>query len=212
MRKNFWWNKKCSKENCMYKRVFKPVFDLLFSAMVLLAISPILLAAMVWIKLDTPGPIFFLQERLGLNGSTFKVIKFRSMTDKKREIHHQIFQDDPEVTRSGLFLRKTKIDELPQFINVMLGDMSVVGPRPCLPAVRSKYKSEDSEKRFSVKPGVTSLAGVKGSIYLTWAEKFYYDRVYAENIYFLNDLKIILKTVLVVFVGEKRFLERPKLD
>lgn len=196
----------------MYIRVFKPIFDLLFSIIVLLAISPIFLVAMIWIKLDTLGPVFFLQERLGLNGNIFKVIKFRTMTHKEREVHHQVFQDDPEVTRSGSFLRKTKIDELPQFINVMLGDMSVVGPRPCLPAVRSKYRSKDSEKRFAVKPGVTSLAGVKGSIYLTWAEKFYYDRIYTENISFINDLKIIFKTVLVVFLGEKRFLEKPKLD
>ncbi|MBU1563998.1 MAG: sugar transferase [Proteobacteria bacterium] len=196
----------------MYHTVFKRLFDLIFSTLVLLAISPILLVAMLWIKLDTPGPVFFLQERLGLNGNIFKVIKFRTMTHKPREVHHQVFQNDPEVTRSGSFLRKTKIDELPQFINVVFGDMSVVGPRPCLPVVRSKYRSVDSEKRFTVKPGVTSLAGVKGSIYLTWVEKFYYDRIYAENIKFTNDLKIIFKTVLVVFLGEKRFLEKPKLD
>ena len=187
----------------------KRIFDVLFASLILALVSPILLTVMILIKRQKDGPIFFLQERLGKHGRPFDVIKLRTMTHKKRDVHVPVYEGDPDVTRLGAFLRRSKIDELLQFVNVLLGDMSVVGPRPCLPVIRTKYRNSFSEKRFDVKPGVTSLAGVKGSIYLNWDEKFYYDKIYAENVSFANDIRIILKTILVVFLGEKRFYEKP---
>ena len=120
----------------------------------------------------------------------------------------KVFKDNPEVTKVGYYLRRFKIDELPQFINVLLGTMTIVGPRPCLTNIEHLY-NEDTKYRFQVKPGVTSLAGVRGSIYLSWPEKWHYDRVYVEKANLLLDIKIIIKTVLVVFLGEKKFLKVP---
>lgn len=186
----------------------KRVFDILFSTTVLIMVMPILLIAILLIFFTSKGPIFFFQERLGLNQKVFKVFKLRTMTHKIRTTHVQIFEGNPEVTKVGFYLRKYKIDELPQFFNVLMGDMSIVGPRPCLPNIQHLH-DENTKYRFLVKPGITSLTGVKGSIYLTWPQKWYYDKVYVEKQTFLFDLQIIAKTVLVVLMGEKKFLETP---
>lgn len=187
---------------------FKRIFDLLFAISVLVIVGPVLLISIILLKLESKGPAFFFQDRLGLNGKVFKVFKLRTMTHKKREVHQQILKDNPEVTKVGYYLRRFKIDELPQFINVLLGTMSIVGPRPCLTNIEHLY-TEDTKFRFLVKPGVTSLAGVRGSIYLSWPDKWYYDKLYVQNASLFLDLKIIVKTVLVVFVGEKKFLKLP---
>ncbi len=186
----------------------KRLFDIMFSLSVLLLVSPILILSIILIVTTSKGPIFFFQDRLGLNEKVFSVFKLRTMTHKIRKTHVQVFDGNPEVTNVGKYLRKYKIDELPQFINVILGDMSIVGPRPCLPNIQHLF-DENTKYRFQVKPGVTSLAGIKGSIYLTWSQKWYYDKEYVLNYSFLLDVKIILKTILVVFLGEKRFLEIP---
>src|SRR5690606_22776707 len=110
----------------------------------------------------------------------------------KRVKENQVFKNNPNITRVGYYLRRFKIDELPQIINVIKGDMSVVGPRPCLSTIQDKF-DENTHYRFQLKPGLTSIAGVSGSIYLSWPEKWLYDKNYVENISFLLDLKIILK-------------------
>lgn len=192
----------------MFKLV-KRLFDILFSTLVLVMVMPVLLLGIVLVYTTSKGPIFFFQERLGLNEKVFKVFKLRTMTHKIRKTHVQVYEGNPEVTRVGYYLRKYKVDELPQFINVLIGDMSVVGPRPCLPNIQHLY-DENTKIRFKVKPGITSLTGVKGSIYLTWPQKWYYDKVYVEKQSLWFDIKIILKTIFVVLMGEKRFLEVPK--
>lgn len=189
-------------------KLSKRLFDILFSLTVLIMVSPILVIAIILVYITSKGPVFFFQERLGLHEKIFKVFKLRTMTHKVRKTHIQIFEGNPEVTKVGFYLRKYKIDELPQFFNVLMGDMSIVGPRPCLTNVQHLY-DENTKFRFLVKPGVTSLAGVKGSIYLTWPQKWYYDKLYIENQSIIFDLKIIMKTVLVVLMGEKKFLKTP---
>lgn len=185
--------------------MFKRVFDIIFSFLVLIFLAFPLVVVAILIKLDSKGPVFFVQDRMGQGKKKFKLIKFRTMTDKERSPSGEVFLDHPEITKVGKFLRRFKIDELPQFFNVLKGDMSVVGPRPCLESTYHKFKDENTDYRFLVKPGVTSNAGVKGSIFLSWPEKWSLDREYAENASFLYDLKTILKTILVVIFGEQKF-------
>lgn len=186
----------------------KRLFDIAFALSVLCLTSPILIIAMVLLRLETRGPIFFYQKRLGLNRKEFGILKLRTMTHRDRKIHEKIVPNHPEVTKVGWYLRRYKIDELPQFINVLMSDMSIVGPRPCVNGIEHLY-NEDTASRFLVKPGVTSLAGVSGSIYLTWPEKWHYDKFYVENANFGLDIRIIVKTIAVVFLGEGRFLKAP---
>lgn len=188
----------------IYKRFFKPLIDYLLAIMGIILVLPILILTAILIKLESPGPIIFTQERLGLNFKVFKVYKFRSMTHKKREFDKQIFEGDPEVTKLGNYLRRLKIDELPQLFNILKGDMSLVGPRPSLPNLKDKF-NEDGEYRVKVKPGVTNLAAVNGSIYLSWPERWVFDRYYVENLSFKLDLEIMFKTIIVVFMGEDYF-------
>ncbi|WP_194778184.1 sugar transferase [Pararhodonellum marinum] len=189
----------------MYSSIFKRIFDLIFTTIILVIISPILLISALLIKIDSKGPVFFTQLRMGKNKHQFEIIKFRTMTHKQRNFAGQTFPDDPEITRVGKFLRRFKIDELPQFFNVLMGDMSIVGPRPCLKSTYEKFKDESTDFRFQVYPGVTSNAGTSGSIYLSWPEKWNLDKKYVENVSFSYDLSIILKTIMVVFVGENKF-------
>lgn len=191
--------------------IFKRVFDFFFALVVLIVTSPIIIVALILTRIESPGPIFFTQERLGYKKKIYKVLKIRTMTHKKREVHVQILKGNSEVTKVGAFLRRTKIDELPQFINVLLGDMSVVGPRPCLPTITNLF-DDNTPYRFEVRPGVTSLAGVKGSIYLSWPEKWLYDRIYVEKMSLFLDFKIIINTILVVLLGEEKFLVRPNVE
>ena len=198
-------------KNSLYRNYFKYVFDRLVGLIGLIIVSPVLIISAILIKLDSRGPVFFMQERWGLNQEKFKVYKFRTMTDKKRNFGNQVYKDNAEITKVGRILRRYKIDELPQLINVVKGDMSIVGPRPCIPVV-TQYYNENTYYRFQVRPGLTSTAGVNGSIYLTWDEKWYYDKEYVENLSFMLDMKIILKTFLVVLFGEEKFLKRPKSE
>lgn len=160
------------------------------------------------IKLDTRGPAFFTQKRQGKHKKEFGVLKFRTMTHKKRDIR-QTYNTDSEITNVGYYLRRFKIDEMPQILNVLIGDMSIIGPRPCLPNTTEKYGLDDY--RFKVRPGLSSIAGVNGSIYLTWEEKWWYDKFYVENLSLTLDLKIFFKTFLVIILGEEKFLNKPKM-
>jgi undecaprenyl phosphate N,N'-diacetylbacillosamine 1-phosphate transferase len=180
----------------------KRLFDFIISSAVLVLLSPLLFFSVVMIKVTSKGPIFFMQERLGKNGRLFQVYKFRTMTAKVRRFDVQVDSSNSEVTLFGKLARRLKIDELPQLLNVLKGDMSLVGPRPCLPSLQNEF-NEDGSARLLVRPGLTGLAQVSGNIYLSWEERWKLDRKYVENQSLFLDLKIILRTVAVVVLGEK---------
>ena len=192
----------------MYKLFLKRLFDIIFSIIVIIIlIVPFVIIAFL-IKVNTKGPVFFIQERFGLHKKKFKMIKFRTMTNIKRDLTKQTYQDNSEITFIGKYLRRFKIDELPQFFNVFWGSMSTVGPRPCLEQTYNSFKDENTDDRFKVNPGVTSNAGVSGSIFLSWEEKWLLDKDYVSSLSFYNDMLIISKTIVVVFIGEDKFLNK----
>jgi lipopolysaccharide/colanic/teichoic acid biosynthesis glycosyltransferase len=193
----------------IYKNYIKRFFDIIFSILIIIILLPVWLVVSIIILLDDFGPIFFIQDRLGMNGTIFKIIKFRTMRVNKNRIETQVFNDNPEVYSFGRFLRRFKIDETPQIINVLKGDMSLIGPRPCLPTLRAKF-NENGEKRLKVRPGLTGLAQVNGNIYNSWEKRWEYDAYYVDNLSFLMDLNIFLKTLIVVLFGEKYIIERKR--
>lgn len=195
----------------MYSKFFKQIIDFIFALVVSLLLLVPFLVIFLLIKLDSKGPVFFLQTRLGKDKKEFKIVKFRTMVNKKRALDGQVYKDNTEITRVGKYLRRFKIDEMPQIFNVLLGDMSIVGPRPCLPGVMDKFNLNDSY-RFMVKPGLSSMAGVNGSIFLTWEEKWWYDKYYVEHLNFLLDVSIVIKTFLVIIFGEEKYLKKPKIE
>lgn len=194
----------------MYRSFIKIFFDFLLSAIICLLLIPFFILIYIAIKLDSKGDFFFFQQRLGENGKLFEVFKIRTMTDKPREATQEILKGNAEVTKVGAILRRLKIDELPQIINILKGDMSFVGPRPCMPILQEEF-NEDGKRRIEVRPGLTGLAQTKGNIYLTWKERWKYDRYYVENMNFLLDIQIVTKTVLIVFIGEEKFLKKPNV-
>lgn len=182
----------------------KRLTDLIISLLLLILLSPILILCTLSIKLGDKGPIFYKQQRVGLNGSFFEILKFRSMSvNENREIG-QTFNTDPEITWIGRLMRRTKIDELPQLINVVKGDMGLVGPRPCL-IITYEEMPEWAKERFKVRPGMTGLAQINGNIFLSWEERWKYDIQYVKTLSILNDIKIVFKTILVVIFGEDKF-------
>lgn len=192
----------------MYRKFFKRFFDIVLAFGALCLLSPILSLVYILVKLDSRGPFLFTQDRLGYRGKVFQVYKIRTMTDEQREITGEIVKGNAEVTRVGNVLRRLKIDELLQLINILKGDMSIVGPRPGLASQISEL-NEDGKVRLMVRPGLSGLAQINGNIYLTWPERWKYDRKYVENVSFLLDVKIILKTLLIVIVGENKFVNKP---
>ena len=196
----------------MYRNFFKPLIDFLVAFMILLVVLiPLLLIAML-ILVESNGPLFFKQERVGKDLKFFKVFKFRTMTNEKRTVGSTPIIGKAEgVTRVGYYLRRFKIDELPQLLNVLLGDMSLIGPRPSVPE-QLKQMSEEEKHRYSVRPGLTGLAQINGNIHLSWKERFVYDLQYVNHVTFWNDLKIIFRTVFIVILGEKKFLNKPVID
>jgi len=177
--------------------MIKQLFDIIFSMVVLIICSPFLLLISFLILIIDGKPILFKQSRSGLNQHTFNFYKFRTMKNKKSE-HGSILQDSDRITHLGRFLRKTSLDELPTFINVLKGEMSVVGPRPLLEKYLSRY-DDFQIRRLEVKPGITGLAQIKGRNSLPWDEKLSYDVYYVDNQNFFRDIKIILITIISVF-------------
>jgi undecaprenyl phosphate N,N'-diacetylbacillosamine 1-phosphate transferase len=165
-------------------------------------LMPLFTVVAVLIKISSKGPLFYTQERLGFQGRVFKLFKFRSMTDSKRDTSVQIHRSNPDVTWIGIIIRRFKIDELPQLFNVLLGDMSLVGPRPCLEATQKDFNI-DGYKRLLMRPGMTGLAQVNGNVLLDWPARWALDREYVENVSLLLDIKIIVKTFLIVVLGEQ---------
>lgn len=188
----------------MYTVFIKQIIDRLIALITLLFLSLLLIVVSFLIKLTSKGSVFFTQNRLGKNAKVFKLYKFRTMTDKFRKVDREILKGDAEVTKVGAILRRFKIDELPQLINVLKGDMSLVGPRPCMPELQDSF-NEDGKYRIRVLPGLTGLAQVNGNIYLSWPQRWKYDREYVENISFLYDVSIILKTFGIILFGEEKF-------
>lgn len=182
----------------------KRLFDILSAGIGIVAASPLFALAALAIRIDTLGPIFFRQERLGRNGRRFEVIKFRTMTHREAIDQHaeEVVEGntDARITRAGRILRVTSIDELPQLINVLKGDMSLVGPRPILPE-QLEVVPEDKKARFDVRPGITGLAQVRGRRSLDWMDQLSYDCEYARNNTLLNDIGILFRTVWVVATG-----------
>lgn len=180
----------------MYKNFFKRIFDIVASGGALILLSPVLLYIAYLVKTRLGSPVLFTQIRPGKDGKLFKMYKFRSMTDERNE-NGELLPDDVRLTEFGKKLRATSMDELPELINIFKGDMSVVGPRPQL--VRDMVFFTDEEmKRQSVYPGLTGLAQICGRNNITWKEKFAYDLEYIKDINFLEDMRIIYRTVFKV--------------
>jgi exopolysaccharide biosynthesis polyprenyl glycosylphosphotransferase len=183
--------------------MLKEVFDKAIAIISLIILSPFLIIISVLIKLDSQGPVFFVQKRVGLKGKLFNSIKFRTMVHKaaKRGLGLNIKQDDERITRIGKFLRQWSLDELPQLINVVKGDMSIVGPRPTLPYQVERY-NDFQRKRLLVKPGITGWAQVNGRNAISWEERIKLDVWYVDNWSWWLDFKIMLKTFAVVIKRE----------
>ncbi|WP_029753281.1 MULTISPECIES: sugar transferase [unclassified Pseudoalteromonas] len=180
--------------------MIKYLFDLTVSIIVFLILLPVILLVAALIRIKLGSPILFTQDRPGLNGKVFKMMKFRSMLDAKDK-HGNLLPDNERMTKFGAFLRSTSLDELPGLFNVIKGDMSLVGPRPLLVQYLPLYNSEQA-KRHNVRPGITGWAQVNGRNAIGWDEKFKLDVWYVENKSFLLDIKILLLTVKKVFVRE----------
>ena len=184
----------------MYKKILKRVFDFLFSLLGLIILSPVFLIVGIMIATKQGRPEFFTQQRPGLHGRAFNIIKFRTMTNA-RDASGNLLPNEQRHTRFGRFLRSTSLDELPELINVLRGDMSLVGPRPLLMQYLPLYNKEQA-RRHDVRPGITGWAQVNGRNAISWEEKFEYDVWYVDNLSFLLDLKIIFLTIKSVFRRE----------
>ena len=184
----------------MYKNFIKRILDIILSFLALVILSPLLILTAFLIRIKLGAPVFFKQPRPGKNEKIFGILKFRTMTDAKDE-NGNLLPDEIRLTRFGQFLRSTSIDELPELLNILNGDMSIVGPRPLLVQYLERY-NEEQKHRHDVKPGLTGLAQVNGRNGITWEEKFHYDLEYVKNITFYGDCKIIFQTVMKVFGRE----------
>ncbi|MDP4160407.1 MAG: sugar transferase [Bacillota bacterium] len=201
-------------EYSRWQLALKRLLDLFVVVILLAILSPLWLIIILWIRSDSSGPAIFKQTRIGLGGKPYTIYKFRTMVqnaealmkerlEKVKDLENFVFQekDDPRITRSGRFLRKTSLDELPQLLNILIGNMSLVGPRPEVPELVKLYTPEQ-QQRLNVLPGVTGLAQVNGRSELTLGETMAYDLDYVRIWSFWLDLKILWKTIFVVFTGK----------
>ena len=184
----------------MYRRFFKRFLDIVLSACALLVLSPVLLITAFLVRIKLGSPVIFCQARPGKDEKIFQLYKFRSMTDQ-RDAQGNLLPDEVRLTSFGKKLRATSLDELPELWNILKGDMSIVGPRPLLVRYLPRY-SQEQRRRHKVRPGLTGLAQVNGRNLLTWEDKFRYDVEYVDNLNFLLDVRIILKTVGKLFARE----------
>lgn len=184
----------------MYQIIFKKLIDFLCSLILILLLSPLIILITIALFFANQGKPFFLQNRPGKHEKLFNIIKFKTMNDKKDDSGN-LLSDEIRLTKIGKFVRKTSIDELPQLLNVLLGDMSLVGPRPLLPQYLPLY-NEFQQRRHLVKPGMTGWAQVNGRNAISWKQKFDYDIWYVDNLSFILDIKIVLLTIKKVFIAE----------
>ena len=181
----------------MYAKYIKRILDLILSLMALIVLMPLMIIIGILVRINLGSPIIFKQKRPGKNEKVFTLYKFRTMTDK-RDIDGNLLPDEYRLTKFGKFLRSTSLDELPELINIIKGDMAIVGPRPLL-VEYLPYYTEEEKHRHDVRPGLTGLAQVNGRNAISWEEKFLEDLEYIKNMSVKNDIKIIFKTVGKVF-------------
>ena len=190
------------KDKFKFYLVIKRIFDVVISLIALIILSPILLIVAIAIKIESKGPIIFKQQRIGKGGKVFNIYKFRSMIVGAEKMGTGVYskKGDSRVTKVGKFIRMTSIDELPQLVNILKGEMSIIGPRPVLTYHPWKYEeyTEEQLKRFNVRPGVTGWAQVHGRKDVEWHERIKLDVYYVENISFWLDVKIFFKTIIQV--------------
>ena len=184
----------------MYKKFIKRIIDIIFSLTCLIVLSPVMLVVAILVRLNLGKPIFFVQERPGKDEKIFKIYKFRSMNNNTDAIGN-LLPDDERLTKFGKMLRATSLDELPELINILKGEMSLIGPRPLAVSYLPYYKPEE-KRRHSVRPGLTGLAQINGRNALGWDERFRLDVEYVDNLSFILDLKIFFKTFKKVITKE----------
>lgn len=184
----------------MYKFFLKRLFDFLIALIALIILAPVFIIVMVLLYFANQGKPFFVQARPGLNEKIFYIIKFKTMNDKK-DTDGNYLPDAERLTRVGSFIRKTSLDELPQLINVLKGDMAIIGPRPLLPQYLSLY-NETQRRRHTVRPGITGWAQVNGRNAISWTKKFELDVWYVDNLSLAVDCKVILLTIKKVIIRE----------
>ncbi|MFA9468195.1 sugar transferase [Streptococcus sp. E24BD] len=177
----------------LYEKYFKRLLDILLSASALIILSPVMLLVVILVRVKLGSPVIFKQQRPGKDEKIFSMYKFRTMTDEK-DSEGNLLPDGIRLTPFGKLLRSTSLDELPELWNILKGDMSIIGPRPLLTSYLRLYNNEQ-RKRHAVRPGLTGLAQVNGRNSLSWEEKFALDIRYINNIYFLKDVEIFLKTI-----------------
>ncbi|MGJ8684770.1 MAG: sugar transferase [Nonlabens sp.] len=184
----------------MYRNLLKPLLDRITALIAFMILFPVFIIVLLFLAIANSGSPFFFQIRPGKSGQLFKIIKFKTMNDKK-DAQGKLLSDEKRLTRIGSIVRKTSLDELPQLLNVIKGDMSIVGPRPLLPAYLELYSKEQA-RRHEVIPGITGWAQVNGRNAISWEEKFKLDVWYVDHQSVILDLKIIFKTIKKVFVSE----------
>lgn len=188
----------------MYRHFFKRFFDVIISLTALVCLSPILVVVTIWLHFANKGAgAFFLQERPGKNAKIFKIIKYKTMTDE-RDANGNLLPDAERLTKVGRFVRSTSLDELPQLINVLKGDMSLIGPRPLLPEYLPLYSASQA-RRHEVRPGITGWAQVNGRNAISWPKRFELDVWYVDNVSLLTDIKIL-------FITAKKVLYRSNIS
>jgi undecaprenyl phosphate N,N'-diacetylbacillosamine 1-phosphate transferase len=181
-------------ESGAYRRYFKRPMDFILSLIAIIVLSPVLLVVALLVKIKLGSPVIFKQKRPGLNEKIFTLYKFRTMSDERDE-NGELLPDSLRATKFGRLLRSTSLDELPELINILNGDMSIIGPRPLL-VQYLPYYTEEERVRHSVRPGLSGLAQINGRNTATWEQRFLYDIEYVHNISFTGDIKIILGTIL----------------
>jgi len=184
----------------MYKLFFKRILDFLFALMGLVLLSPLLVIVTIALYFANEGKPFFFQQRPGKNAKLFKIIKFKTMNDK-RDANRNLLPDAERLTKIGKLVRKTSLDEIPQLLNVLKGDMSLIGPRPLLPQYLSLY-NETQKRRHDIRPGITGWAQVNGRNAIGWNQKFGYDVWYVEHLSFGLDCSIMVKTLFKVIKSD----------
>jgi len=189
-----------TKNGGIYKKYIKRPMDFILALIGIIVLSPVLLIIAILVRIKLGSPVLFKQGRPGLNERIFTIYKFRTMTNERDE-NGELLPDSMRLTKFGKFLRSTSLDELPELLNILKGDMSFVGPRP-LSVMYLPYYTEEERLRHSVRPGLTGLSQINGRNTVNWEERFAYDIEYVNNITFINDMKIILKTILVVLKRE----------
>ena len=181
----------------MYKKFVKRLLDIIFSFIAIILLLPIIIILMLLVKVFLGGPVFFKQERVGLNEKVFKMIKFRTMVNKYDD-DGKLLPDEERLTKFGSFLRSTSLDELPELFNILKGDISIVGPRPLL-TIYLPYYTEEERKRHNVRGGLTCPEVILGDVNPSWEKQFKAEIDYSENVSFLLDLKIVYYTILIIF-------------